>query len=116
MSFAFCPPLLDDRLPLTHSLRREVDSGSVTRRVPTPRLLGVLLWQSGNGLFGLPARDSEGAPQDFMDHHVSHVSRLLSQAGSLCVSSAFGHGGVVSAADPAFRSDTSETFPTNRRG
>ena len=52
MSFSFCPPLPSDGLPLTHSPRREVVSGSVTRRVPTPRLLGVLLWQFGNGLLG----------------------------------------------------------------
>ena len=62
MSFSFHPPLPRDGLPLTHSPRREVVSGSVTRRVPTPRLLGVLLWQLGHGLFGLPARGSEGAP------------------------------------------------------
>ena len=48
MSFSFCcPPLPGDGLPLTHSPRRELVSGSVIRRVPTPRLLGVLLWQSG---------------------------------------------------------------------
>ena len=62
MSFSFRPPLPGDGLPLTHSPRREVVSGSVTRRVPTLRLLGVLLWQLGNGLFGLPAWGSEGAP------------------------------------------------------
>ena len=55
MSFSFRPPLPGDGLPLTHSPRREAVSGSVTRRVPTPRLLGVLLWQLRNGLFGLPA-------------------------------------------------------------
>ena len=88
-----------------------VVSGSVTRRVPTPRLLGVLLWQLGNGLFGLKARGSEGAPEDFMDHHVSHLLRLLSQAGSLCVSSTFGNGGVVSAVGPALH-----TFPLELGG
>ena len=41
-----------------------------------------------------------------MDHHVSHLSRLLSQAGSLCVSSAFGNGGDVLAVGPALH-----TFP-----
>ena len=35
------PPLPGDGIPLTHSPRREVASGAVTRRVPTPRLLGV---------------------------------------------------------------------------
>ena len=50
------PPLPGDRRPLTHSPRREVVSGSVTRRVPTPRLLGVLLWQLGRCLFGMPAQ------------------------------------------------------------
>ena len=64
VSFSFSPPLPGDGLPLTHSPRMEVVSGSVTRRVP-PRLLGVLLWQFGNGLFGLPAPGSEGAPSRF---------------------------------------------------
>ena len=111
MSFSFHPPLLADRLPLTHSPRREVVSGSVTRREPNPRLLGVLLWQFGNGLFGLPARGCEGAPSDFTDHHVSRLLRLLSQAGSLCVSSAFGNSGVVSAVGPALH-----TFPLELGG
>ena len=62
MSFSFHLPLPGDGLPLTHSPRRVVVSGSVTRRVPTPRLLGVLLWQLGIGLFWLPARGSEGEP------------------------------------------------------
>ena len=56
MSFSFHPPVPGDGFPLTHSPRREVVSGSVTRKVPTPRLLGVLLRQIGDGLFGLPAR------------------------------------------------------------
>ena len=111
ISFSFRPPLPGDGLPLTHSPRREVVSGSVTRMVPTPRLLGVLLWQLGNCLFGLPARGSEGAPKDFTDHHVSRLLRLLSQAGSLCVSSAFGNSGVVSAVGPALR-----TFPLDLCG
>ena len=59
-------------------------------------------------LFGLPARSCEGAPQLFLDHHVSHLLRLLTQAGSLCVSSAFGNGGVVSAVDPPFHTNTSD--------
>ena len=41
-----------------------------------------------------------------MEHHVPHLLRLLSQAGSLCVSSAFGNGGVVLAVGPALH-----TFP-----
>ena len=73
--------------------------------MPTP-LLGVWLWQLGNGLFGLPAQGSEGAPLDFTVHRVSRLLRLLSQAGSLCVSSAFGNGGVVLAVGPALH-----TFP-----
>ena len=36
-----CSKLSEDGLPLTHSPRREVASGSVARGVPTPRLLGV---------------------------------------------------------------------------
>ena len=62
MSFSFRPPLPGDGLPLTQSPPKEVVSGSVTRRVPTPRLLGVLLRQLGKGLSGMPAQDSEGAP------------------------------------------------------
>ena len=77
MSFSCRPPLPGDGLPLTQSPRREVVSGSVTRRVPTPRPLGVLLRQLGNGLFGLPAQGSEGAPSDFTEHHVPHLSRLF---------------------------------------
>ena len=46
-----------------------------------------------------------------MDHHVSHLFRLLSQAGSLCVSSAFGNGGVVFAVGPALH-----TFPLELSG
>ena len=72
--------------------------------MPTPRLLGVLLWQLGNGLFGLPARGSEGATYDFRDHHVPHLLRLLSQA-------AFGNGGVVFAVGPALH-----TFPLDLCG
>ena len=41
-----------------------------------------------------------------MDHHVSYLLRFLSQAGSLCVSSTFGNGGVVLAVGPALH-----TFP-----
>ena len=37
----FVPPLPGDRIRLTHSARREVASGPATRRVPTPRHLGV---------------------------------------------------------------------------
>ena len=82
-----------------------------SRRVTTSRLLGVLLWQLGKGLFGLAALGSEGAPQDFTDHHVSRLLRLSSQAGSLCVSSAFGNGGVVLAVGPALH-----TFPLDLCG
>ena len=39
------PPLPGDRRPLTHCPRREVASGPATRGVPTPQLLGDLLWQ-----------------------------------------------------------------------
>ena len=73
--------------------------------------MGVLLWQLGNGLFGLSARGSEGAPKDFTDHHMSHLLRLLSQARSLCVSAAFGNGGVVVAVGPALH-----TFPLDLCG
>ena len=55
MSVSFRPPLPGNGLPLTHSPLREVVSGSVTRRVPIPRLLGVLKWQLGRSLFGVPA-------------------------------------------------------------
>ena len=73
MSFWFRPPLPGDGSPLTHSPRREVVSGSVSRRVSTPRLLGVLLWQLGTV--------SLGCQPGFTDHHVSRLLRLLSQAG-----------------------------------
>ena len=46
-----------------------------------------------------------------MDHLVSRLLRLLSQAGSPCVSSAFGNGGVVSAVGPALH-----TFPLDLCG
>ena len=42
---------------------------------------------------------------------MSHLLRLLSQAGSLCVSFAFGNGGVVLAAGPALH-----TFPLELGG
>ena len=78
-------------MPLTQSPRREVVSSSVTRRVPTPRLLGVLLWQLGNGPLWVA---SPGVVREPLKTSriitCPHLLRLLSQAGSLCVSSAFG--------------------------
>ena len=54
-------------MPLTHSPRREVDSGPATQRVPThgiwaSKRSGVdeadgPAWQLGSGLFGMPARE-----------------------------------------------------------
>ena len=60
---------------------------------------------------GCPPGVVREPPLDFTDHHVSHLLRLSSQAGSLCVSSAFGNGGVVSAETAllcnTFRAETS---------
>ena len=50
------PPLPGDRMPLTHSPRREVVSGPATRGVPTRRLLGVAKRWCCFGSHTLPSR------------------------------------------------------------
>ena len=60
------PPLSGGRRPLTHSPRREVVSGPATQRVPTPRLLGDMLWQLGRSLFGMPTLGTLGAHSLFL--------------------------------------------------
>ena len=99
MSFSFRRQLPGNNVPLTHSPRREVVSGSVT---------GVLLWQLGLVSLGCqPGVVREPLKTSWINTCLISYD-FLSQAGSLCVSSAFGNGGLVLAVGPALHTSPLE--------